>query len=110
MKLEERKNIKDKIQEAIAVAEKDIVSLKELTRPIAPDNAIGRLSRMEAINTKSINEAALNTAKHKLTKLKYALANIDNENFGICVDCGERIPLGRIMIMPESNLCVECAE
>jgi DnaK suppressor protein len=47
---------------------------------------------------------------HKLTKLKYALANIDNENFGICVDCGEPIPLGRIIIMPESNLCVECAK
>ena len=110
MEVEERQKIKEKIQEAIAVAEKDIASLKELTRPIAPDNAIGRLSRMEAINTKSINEAALNTAKHKLTKLKYTLANIDNENFGICVDCGEPIPLGRIMIMPESNLCVACAE
>ena len=110
MERADRQKIKEKIQAAIAVAEKDIVSLKELTRPIAPDNAIGRLSRMEAINAKSINESTLSTTKHTLTKLKYALANIDNENFGICVDCGEEIPLGRIMIMPESNLCVECAE
>ena len=110
MEREDRQKIKEKIQAAIAVAEKDIASLEERTRPIAPDNAIGRLSRMEAINAKSINESALSTAKQTLTKLKYALTNIDHENFGICVDCGEQIPLGRIMIMPESNLCVECAE
>jgi DnaK suppressor protein len=61
MEHEERQKIKETIQEAIGVAEKDIAALKELTRPIAPDNAIGRLSRMDAINTKSINEAALNT-------------------------------------------------
>ncbi len=110
METEERQKIKEKIEEAIAVAEIDIAALEKLTRPIAPDNAIGRLSRMEAINAKSVNEAALNAAKHKLTKLKYALSTIDNENFGICVECGEPIPLGRILIMPESNLCVDCAE
>ena len=110
METEERQKIKEKIEEAIAVAERDIAAFEELTRPIAPDNAIGRLSRMEAINAKSVNEAALSTARHKLTKLKYALANIDNENFGICIECGESIPLGRILILPESNLCVDCAE
>ena len=28
--------------------------LKEFTSPVAPDNAIGRISRMDAINNKSI--------------------------------------------------------
>lgn len=43
---EMRKVLADKIEET----EKEISSLKELTKPIEPDNAYGRLSRMDAIN------------------------------------------------------------
>lgn len=110
MDFNEKEELRKKIISAIPATEKDITALAKLTKPIAPDNAIGRLSRMEAIGTKGVNEAALSSARQKLVKLKYALANIDNPDFGICMDCGELIPLGRIMIMPESNLCVECAE
>ena len=106
----EKEVLKEKIMSAIPATEKDIAALTKLTKPIAPDNAVGRLSRMEAIGTKGVNEAALSSARQKLVMLKYALANINNPDFGICMDCGEPIPLGRIMIMPESNLCVACAE
>lgn len=110
MNEKEKQQVKDKILGAITAAEKDIVSLKELTRPIAPDVAIGRLSRMEAIGNKSINEAALTLAQTRRAKLKFALANIDKADFGICRDCEEPIPIGRILIMPESVFCVHCAE
>ena len=43
------------IQETIAGLKADIDAYKGLTQPIAPDDAIGRLTRMEAINSKSIN-------------------------------------------------------
>lgn len=36
--------------------ELEITELTELTQPVAPENAIGRISRMDAINNKSINE------------------------------------------------------
>ena len=106
----EKEKIKERIQAAIVAVEKDIASLEELTKPISPDNAIGRLSRMEAIGSKSINEANLVSAKSKLAKLKYVLAGIDKEDFGICMDCGEPIPIARLMIVPESKFCVQCAE
>ena len=38
--------------------------------PIAPENAIGRVSRMDAINNKSVNEAALKKAEIKLKTSK----------------------------------------
>ena len=37
----------------------------ELTKPIPPENAIGRVSRMDAINNRSVNEAALRTAEQQ---------------------------------------------
>ena len=105
-----KKLLQQKILSAISESEEIISSLKEKTKPVSPDNAIGRLSRMDAIGNKSVNDASLRKAQARLTQLKYALNNIDNPEFGICAECDEEIPLGRIMVMPESTLCVSCAE
>jgi DnaK suppressor protein len=110
MKKEQKENLAKHIKKKIANLQKDIVSYKELTKPVSPDNAIGRLSRMEAINSKSINEAALREAKYTLAKLERALKTIDDSDFGLCMECEEPIPLGRLMILPETDLCVACAE
>ena len=110
MKETNRALLIEKISAAIAESELAIISLKEKTRPVAPDNAIGRISRMDAISNKSVNDASLRNAQDRLLKLRYALNAIDKPGFGICAECDKEIPLGRIMIMPESILCVRCAE
>jgi len=46
----------------------------------------------------------------KLEQLKKALEKIDLPEFGICIRCANSIPQGRIMLMPESAVCVACAE
>lgn len=107
---EERKKIEETILREIRQSRKDIDALEKLVKPIAPDNAIGRLSRMEAINARSVNQAALSAAKVKLTKLKWALSHIDEPEFGLCRECGEPIPMGRILLMPETTMCVPCLE
>ncbi len=104
-----KKKLENHIREKIEVLKEDIISYKQLTRPIAPDNAIGRLTRMEAISSKSINEAALSRAK-QMTKLECVLKTINDPDFGLCSECEEPIPFERLMIVPETNMCVECAE
>jgi len=64
---------------------------------------------MDAINNKSINEASLRQAEIKLNNLKRVLSKIDDSDFGICLKCQQTIPVGRILIRPESLLCVHCA-
>ncbi len=98
------------IKEKIDSVKNDIVAYAELAKPVSPDNAIGRITRMEAINSKSINEASLNMAKATLKKLENALTMIDDPDFGYCYECEEPIPFARLMIMPESVYCVKCAE
>ncbi|MCB2181566.1 MAG: TraR/DksA C4-type zinc finger protein [Desulfobulbaceae bacterium] len=110
MNTEERNKIRKILVREIEKSEQDISALAELVKPIAPDNAIGRLSRMEAINARSVNQAALSAVKVKLTKLKWALSHIEEPDFGICIECGEPIPIGRILLMPETNMCVPCME
>ena len=106
---QQRKEIKIRIMQEIDDTRQDIESLEELVKPIAPDNAIGRLSRMEAIGAKSINEANLARSKEKLEQLKAVLEELDDPDFGLCIECDEEIPIKRIMLMPGSRLCVKCA-
>ncbi|MCB9185524.1 MAG: TraR/DksA C4-type zinc finger protein [Flavobacteriales bacterium] len=105
----ERAELKERIQRSITDTEAAIAELEELTRPIAPENAIGRISRMDAINNKSINEAALQQARAKLDKLMFAFDRCNEPEFGSCKRCGNPIPMGRLVLMPESLFCVNCA-
>jgi len=98
------------IEEEIDKTKVSIQHYKELTKPIAPENAIGRISRMDAINNKSVNEAALLKSEQKLKNLNIALSSINDSGFGICARCSQSIPLGRIMLMPQSRFCVNCAQ
>ena len=110
MNHEERNKLKRAIVEEIAAEKHLIESLAESVKPVAPDNAIGRLTRMEAISSKGISENSLNSARAKLAKLETALEKVDQPDFGICARCEKPIPQGRIMAMPENVLCVLCAD
>ncbi len=110
MQEQEKKKLAHQMRAKIESVKKDIVSYKERTQPVAPDDAIGRLTRMDAIGNKSINEAALREAQNTLAKLQRALKMIDRPGFGMCRECDEPIPVARLMIMPETDMCVECAE
>ena len=101
--------IRRKIQEEIKKTEALIFEYKDLTKPVSLDNSIGRVSRMDAINNKSVTESALRQAENKLAKLHLALDKVGKKDFGICTRCKQPIPLGRILLMPESTRCVNCA-
>jgi DnaK suppressor protein len=106
----DKAEIRQKIREQIQKTEQTIEEYREMSKPVAPDAAIGRISRMDAINNKSVTEAALRQAERKLLQLERAFNEVDAPHFGKCKKCGEEIPLGRILIKPESTFCVKCAE
>jgi len=106
----EKQLLRRKIASHILRTKDDIEDIEKNTQPISPENSIGRVSRMDAINNKSVMEAALRNKKSKLAKLKVALSNIDNENFGYCSRCKNPIQQGRLIFMPESSRCIRCAD
>ena len=105
----EKEELTKIIREKIIDIRQQVMELKELTKPIAPDCAIGRVSRMDAINNKAINDNALGKKNQQLEGLEDALENIDEPDFGKCISCGVSIPIGRILWVPESRICVKCA-
>ncbi len=106
----EKEELRNKIVEMIGKYETDITDLEKMTQPIGPENAIGRVSRMDAINNKGVMEAALRNKISKKNKLMIALENIDKDGFGYCGKCHKPINLARLMFMPESTSCVRCAD
>lgn len=44
-----------------------------------------------------------------IQQIKTALAKIDNGSYGTCGSCGNDIGQNRLEIIPESDLCLECA-
>jgi len=109
MSPEEKKEIRLEIEKRIEEAEKSIDTLKEQTKPVPPSVAIGRLTRMDAIQQKQMAEANLKSTEAQISKLKKALEKLDDPDFGVCASCGKDIPLGRILAVPEAKICVPCA-
>ena len=110
MREEVKKEIEQKILQSIIKTKEEIKEYTELTKPISPENALGRISRMDAINNKTVNEAALRKAKIRLLNLETAKSKINSAEFGLCANCNNEIPIGRILLVPQSKLCVRCAK
>ena len=108
MEKKKRKQLEKIIDKEIKENILSIEEYKKLTKPISPENAIGRVSRMDAINNKSVMEESLRKLEAKYEKLKFIKTQTQNEDFGMCLKCKKQIPLGRIMIIPESRFCVKC--
>lgn len=99
----------EKLEQSIALTKKKIAGYEQMSAPVSPDNAIGRVSRMDAINNKAVAEAALRTARRKLDRLQNMQSNLDDPNLGLCKGCGRPIPVPRLLAMPESPFCVRCS-
>ncbi len=106
----EKQKLKQLMLQKIDKIKNNIQAFGDLSKPVAPDNAIGRITRMEAINSRSINQASLAKSKQTLRQLEKSIAKIDHPDFGNCQNCEEPIPIKRLLIMPETILCVACAQ
>src|SRR5574338_97297 len=46
--------------------------------------------------------------REKLHNIDEALLKIEDGEYGICEECEEEIPLGRLKVMPFARYCVKC--
>jgi DnaK suppressor protein len=108
---DQREALKERIREQRDALRAAIAEMEETTEPVEPDMAIGRLSRLDNMLNQEITRSSLNQAKERQLGLERALQRIDEDpDFGECAECGEPIPIARLLAVPESELCVSCAE
>jgi len=105
-----RNELRTAIEEQIQAVSRELAEMQERAQTVDLDQPIGRLSRMDSLTNQGILLSSMTKAKTRLARLKQALKNIDDPEFGLCMDCGEEIALKRLKAMPESELCIDCAE
>jgi DnaK suppressor protein len=53
-------------------------------------------------------EAILAAAKARRVLVLDALVRLDKGSYGVCVDCGQPVPEGRLEVKPEAARCLTC--
>lgn len=71
--------------------------------------AVGRLSRMDAMQQQAMAEAQERTRQLDLQRIDMACRRLKDGDYGYCADCDEEIPDGRLAIDPMAEKCVRCA-
>ncbi len=104
-----KEELKQRIEEEIKNLKQSIERLESSKGPVEPDRAIGRLTRMEAIQDQEMKDASLLKATQRLDNLKRVLENVDKPHYGICKRCEKPIPIERLMLVPEAAICVPCS-
>jgi len=76
---------------------------------VSPDPAIGRLTRMDAIQAEEMAEALRRHQSQELMRIDRALKAIANGRYGVCAKCGDEMSRARLDAQPDAVLCVDCS-
>ena len=100
------KQIKDKL----------LTQRAELVRrvgAIKADFAGGKSADFSEQTTESENDEVLHSLRHEaeteIRQINRALEKIESGDYGVCEQCGDAIPAGRLEAIPEATLCTRCA-
>ncbi|TNF26152.1 MAG: TraR/DksA family transcriptional regulator [Deltaproteobacteria bacterium] len=97
-----------KLRELEVALEAQLDSATGDGKPVALDTAIGRVSRVDAIQQQQMVKATRERAKGRLLQVRAALERVEDGDYGDCAKCGEPIGFGRLDARPETPLCVTC--
>ncbi len=102
--------IRQAVKEQIVDLEQGLSDLEERSETVDLDQPIGRLSRIDSLTNQGILLSGISKSKARLTALQRTLQDIDDPEFGHCLECGEEINIKRLIALPESKLCISCAQ
>lgn len=78
-------------------------------RPVELDQpAVGRVSRIDAIQQQKMLEANRHAQRSRLQLVQTALRRLEDDTYGECLACGESIAWARLVARPETPFCLEC--
>jgi DnaK suppressor protein len=86
-----------------------LASMQAASAPVSPDSAIGRLTRVDAMQAVSVRQALARDHEAELRMVERALQAITDGEYGTCRRCGEDIAQARLRARPQALFCVQCA-
>jgi len=102
--------IREHLSARLTDIEAEIAAGKDATATVALDQqAVGRLSRMDALQARAMARAAQARRAGEARRLRAALARLEEGEYGWCAECGEDIAAERLARDPAIALCLACA-
>jgi len=88
--------------------------LAGLTRPPERGSGVGFGKRVGDGTTEAVGRltdiGVGDVLERTLARTERALAKLDDGSYGLCDTCGDPIPAGRLVALPDAVFCVPCAE
>ena len=85
------------------------VTAIERATVVLDQTAVGRLSRMDALQNQAMQLETERRRDVELTRSDAALKRIEDGAYGYCASCGEEIEKKRLEMDPSTPVCVDCA-
>jgi DnaK suppressor protein len=82
----------------------------ESSKPVSPDEPIGRLTRQDAMQEQQMAKHLRERLEKQRIRVITALERLQNGTYGVCVMCKEPIHPDRLALMPEAPACAPCLE
>lgn len=109
MDAEQLNRFKVQLEELAAELKAGLETKSEATAAVQLDTSIGRLSRMDAIQSQQIALGLKARQQQHLLRVQNALEAIRNGTYGRCRKCKGEIALGRLEVQPDAVVCIQCA-
>jgi DnaK suppressor protein len=107
----ELEELSSALEDLIEALTRALAETAEAARPVELDQpAIGRVSRIDAIQQQKMTEANRASQQARLQLARAALHRLREGEYGDCMACGEAISRARLFARPDSLYCLECQE
>ncbi len=97
------------IEEQLDDVREGLGGIGDATAPIAPDVAIGRLSRLDSMQMQQMALDQKRRLEERERLLKAAMDRIERGTYGRCSGCRREIEFTRLRDIPEVQTCLRCA-
>jgi DnaK suppressor protein len=109
MKLSEQEKFRPLVEANLREVSELLADEDETAKPITPDAAIGRLSRVDAMQMQQMSLEVRRQREALHSRLERALRLLDDGEYGTCPKCEGDIARNRLEAIPDAIFCFDCA-
>jgi DnaK suppressor protein len=100
--------IREELRKSLARLERSMKSNGNGRPPELDQSAVGRLSRIEALQNQGMTQNLQERERLQLEQVMDALKRLEAGTFGYCTDCRGPIRFDRLLVFPEALNCTSC--
>lgn len=105
------RELESELARRLSKLERSMKVTDEALRTVELDQtAVGRLSRMDSLQSQSLSKGLREREVVQLSQIREAIERLSKGTFGVCTECEGAIPFERLYVFPEAPECSNCVQ